>query len=410
MKILLNNFLENAKKHYSSFTSWLFIILLNLALISCFLIPSITPNAYLETLSSLVNETALESTSNKILNVSYTYVNEDANRALLTDAFSQANADTVYKNTNSGYNARVIYDANNAWNYSFPSFNNERRTLLISGVFSNHLNPNGETIHDVFEFKLMFPDANTSYTGFNNFCYIRQDDADTLITNSNGFYQTYEDLLGEELLVTYTSPNGTQEVVRWKIANVLCSDNDFYHYMDEIIAPFVLCYTNLPSFYGFSYNFDYGTSIYTTMSYLQSQMSRFGDGNYAFSIVQNNVLDNEISKDRVDEILSYYSPEPTTYPLSNEVGIILSLCCYMPSLLVVLYQRFKEKKNIFPFCYIDLTISAFFVYTIFWGICGNNAFLTPFFLTNSSLFFLISIILIFVYLAVISTGTTKEGK
>ena len=94
---------------------------------------------------------------------------------------------------------RTIYDANLHPYVRVNDFFDSTPSLLISPIFSTHLNPNGVPTHDFYEVHFMFEELDMDFSGFDNFCCIRQSDADFLISKYPEKYSSYEDLIGEPL-------------------------------------------------------------------------------------------------------------------------------------------------------------------------------------------------------------------
>ena len=105
--------------------------------------------------------------------------------------------------------------------FNFKDLSNNYPTIILSNIFSNHENPNGETVHDIFELKLMYSHANTSFKdAYDNFCYITLNQADELLHKYN--LQTYDELINQTLAIS----TNDGALLEWKIANIIIDGGD----------------------------------------------------------------------------------------------------------------------------------------------------------------------------------------
>lgn len=308
-----------------------------IAFLSPFLAASGSEAASSEYLATLIAQEAVKNTESMVLNVNYAPIPSDTpvTRAEVSGMCTDAHLDSTYKYVEMEYNARVVVNENIGDYVRIGSFDHPETSLVLSNVFSNHLNPLGETIFDIFELNLMFPKSNTNFSGYDNFCYIRQEDADHLIEESGGLYQDYEDLIDETLEVTFA---GTEDPLRWKIANIMFSDNDVYRHFNAILGPWTLCYIYLPSFEGCAFNFDYGGSVRTNETYLDMYRNRFGDKNFTIDITTRDLLDREAS--RIDDIRTLMLGSAGG-GYSAVVSVALSLASLAPLLIsLIVFRKF----------------------------------------------------------------------
>ena len=281
---------RKAKEFVFNWRTAVLFLVSAVAFLSPFLAASGSEAASSEHLATLIAQEAVKNTESMVLNVNYAPIPSDTplTRSEVSSMCSDAHMDSTYKYVEMNYNARVVVNENVGDYVRVESFENRETSLVLSNVFSNHQNPLGETIFDTFELKLMFPKTNTNFSGHDNFCYIRQEDADYLIEASAGRYQGYEDLIDTTLPVTFL---GEERVCEWKIANILYSDNEVYRHFNTVIGPWMLCYIYLPSFEGCAFNFDYGGSVRTNETYLDMYRDRFGGKDFTISITERDILD-----------------------------------------------------------------------------------------------------------------------
>ncbi len=265
-----------------------------IAFLTPFLAASGSEAASSEYLATLIAHEATANTESKVLNVNYATIPSETpvTRAEVSSLCSAAHTDSTYKYVEMEYNARVLVNENIGDYVRVDSFQDPETSLVLSNAFTNHTNPKGEIIFDVFELKLMFPKTNTGFSGFDNFCYIRQEDADYLIQTSDGLYQDYEDLIDEPLPVRFL---GSEASLEWKIANIMFSDNEVYRHFNTVIGPWALCYIYLPSYECCSFNFDYAGSVRTNEGYLETYRDRFGGKNFTIAVTTRDILDKDAS-------------------------------------------------------------------------------------------------------------------
>ena len=321
-------------------------VLLFLSFAVAFLMPFLaasgSSDASSEYLATLIAQEAATNTESLVLNVNYAPIPSDTplTRTEVSSMCSDAHLDSTYKYVEMNYNARVVVNENIGDYVRVESFESQETSLVLSNVFSNHQNPLGETIFDIFELKLMFPKTNTGFSGYDNFCYIRQEDADYLIESSGGQYQDYEDLIDTVLPVTFLKE---EEACEWKIANILYSDNDVYRHFDKVIGPWMLCYIYLPSFEGCAFNFDYGGSVRTNESYLDMYRNKFGGKNFTIAITTRDILDQSASNvSRIQNLMLGNGEQG--YP--SAIAISLSIASLIPSAALLFgFRKFVSRNT-----------------------------------------------------------------
>lgn len=388
-----------------SWRGWVFIFLTIGCALSPFFVFSGSNTINNEILATMISEEAINNCDDKVLNVNFTRLdipNNPPTRAELSSLVSQAHLDTTYHFVETEYNALVMFNENIGDYYRVPSLPNPESSILLSNVFSNHKNPNGETIFDIFEIKLLFSASNTDFRGYDNFCYIRQDDADYLIKQSNGLYHSYEDLLNETLTV-HSFPNN--DAYSWKIANIIAKDNDTYRHFDTVYGPWLLAYIYVPNYVGYSYSFDYAGSINTNKVYLQRHQEAFGSGNYSFSITNHNLINEDASL--TNEITTMMLEGSTGYDVGVSAVFILA-----PLLVTILIDLFLKIHKLYG--YVPFVLAAalmFFVYEGFSISYLINPLNVLYFSSNAILFFVVIAVIYFLFLffSTISFTSRKEN-
>ena len=347
------------------------------AFLAPYLLFSQTPDAYFETMASLIAEEAASSEGAKLMNGNFVYLGE-ATRSGLSSLCTEASVNTNYEVANEGFNARVVYNSNIEPFYEVDSFEEQAQSVLVSNVFSNHLNPKGAVIFDVFEFELMFPESNTNYSGYDNFVYIRH--ADHLIAMSDGVFDSYESLIGYALPVRYVF-EGASEERKWKVANILVEENDTNEVLLDTIGPYMLAYINLPGFSRYSYNIDYSTSNARTEAALKTQLDRFGGGEYSFQVTRRGVSDNS---SRIDLIEGMMMNGKGVYPISVPAAVGLSVLCFaFPLGALFLLGKVSGYRSWRPYLSLFTIVIAIVVYSAWAAWCASSALLTPYFLSSS---------------------------
>ena len=349
------------------------------AFLAPYLLFSQTSDAYFETLASLIAEEAGSRDETRLMNGNFVYLGE-ATRSGLSSLCTEASVNTNYEVANEGFNARVVYNSNIEPFYEIDSFEEQTQSILVSNVFSNHLNPEGAVIFDAFELELMFPETNTNYSGYDNFVYIRQSDADHLIAMSEGAFDSYESLIGYALPVRYIF-GGASEERRWKVANILVEENATNEVLLDTIGPYMLAYINLPGFDRYSYNIDYSTSNARTEAALKTQLERFGGGEYSFQITRRGASDDY---SRIDLIEGMMVEGKGVYPVSVPLAVGLSVLCFLfPIGALLLLSRSSSYRSGKP-CVVVLNIVLVIVLYSAWSAwCASSALLTPYFLSSS---------------------------
>ena len=349
------------------------------AFLAPYLLFSQTPDAYFETMASLIAEEAASKEGAKLMNGNFVYLGE-ATRSGLSSLCTEASVNTNYEVANEGFNARVVYNSNIEPFYEVDSFEEQAQSVLVSNVFSNHLNPKGAVIFDAFEFELMFPESNTNYSGYDNFVYIRQSDADHLIATSDGTFDSYESLIGYALPVRYVF-EGASEERKWKVANILVEENATNEVLCDTIGPYMLAYINLPGFSRYSYNIDYSTSNARTEAALKTQLDRFGEGEYSFQVTRRGVSDNSSRIDLIEEMMMNGKG---VYPISVPVAAGLSVLCFaFPLGALFLLSKVSGYRSWRPFLSVFTIVVAIVVYSAWAAWCASSALLTPYFLSSS---------------------------
>ncbi len=361
MKAKFNAMKQNFLVFAQIWQNWILLLFSFIACLTPFFAFSSSNVISNEYLATMISEEAIYNRKEQVLNVNYVRLNNEtsATRAELSNICLEAYSDTTYRFVNAQYNAVALFNENVGNYHRFPQLKNSKTSVILSNIFSNHQNPNDETIHDIFELSLMYESSNTDFRDFDNFCYIRQEDADYLITNSNGIFKSYEDLINTSL--TCVLPNDIDgQSYSWKIANILLSDNDIYQHFNEVYGPWMLAYIFVPEYSGYSYSFDYAGSINNNVTYLNRHRNRFTDGNYSFQITEHNVIDKNQSYS--NQIIELMTQKPLGYGF--EIALVFA---FFPFIIwVVLYLLFYKKVYSFKWwLFGGEFLFGFIIYEIF---------------------------------------------
>ena len=202
-----------------------------------FVANSYSSESYNEFLSNRISECATQNTTTDSVNFNYQLTNsnsDDTSRESLSKNITLIYDISRQSTATHFYIGRVIFDGSKKI-FNFKDLSNDYPTIILSNIFSNHENPNGEIVHDIFELKLMYGQSNTSFVNvYDNFCYITLNQADELLHKYN--LQTYDELINKTLVIS--TNDGT--LLEWKIANIIIDggDNEYYQklYGDYVLA------------------------------------------------------------------------------------------------------------------------------------------------------------------------------
>lgn len=347
--------------------------------------------------------------SSKCINVNY-LPNKELSKDDFSSLVSVAYTKSTYKNATYNYSGRIAFNVDTNMVSANTGKSTFHPTILFSNVFSNHENTNGDIIQDVYELKLMFKNPNTQidYSKSDNFCYITQDEANQIISESGLLpsSETYANLINSSFTMVFSFPAETY-VATWNISNIIMSDTDTNIYYQSLYRTYFLAYINLPKYAEYAYSFDFGTSTMSNVSYLNSFNSLFPPNEREVHINQNNL--SNAGEEYAKSIENQLKEGKTNITTIDVVLIGLCIAFDLFSLLIISFmiKAFKiksDKKLLF------LSLFAFFIsYSIFF-VVGSSAMISNFFSTIAILMAIGFLSLFWVFLYWIKKRQTKNEK
>jgi len=286
---------SNNNRHGYLLTFFIFVNLIN------FVSLGFSNVSKTELLARTISDVAIDNTTTKSLNINYVSKNQ-LSRNEVSSLITDSKDYSLNKYGSEYYNARLLFNSNISNFFVANELESSNPTVLLSNIFSNHKNASGETVHDLFELKLMFPDSNSSYAAFDNFCYLRQSDADFMIQN-NSSYETYQDLINETLHINYM--NGNSPIpLNWKIANIILNNEGADSFYKNTYGTYILSYIDIFDFRGITVGFDYGTSIISNSNYINKLGDWLPYDDFDLSITNHNIIDT--AKLNNEEIINLF--------------------------------------------------------------------------------------------------------
>ena len=296
----------------------------------------------------------------------------------------------VIKENNSYYShnmfqSGITYGLDSA-DIKIDSLNiNNNIVFLLSGIFSNHINTNNQIILDSYYLELMFEEANSSHTGYDNFCYITKQQADYLIKN-NYNYNSYEDLLNQSIAVEID-----QKIYNWKISNIIIPFGEYYEGCVKIFNNFMLCYINLPTYSYVSMSHFYLNDTKFNFFKINDTISFYKNDALEFHIYQSNLRNLEIC----NNITMFFNGTISSNLFAFVPLFILSVALIIINFIYLhIINISKHKKAIILFSSSFLSYAIFYLYFKI----TNSILYFSFFSTMYLLCFLLVSILYFLYL------------
>ena len=265
--------------------------------------------------------------------------------------------DKIIKENNSSYSydmfqSALTYGVHNG-DIKVPSLAIDNNvTFLVSGAFSNHINSQNKIIFDAYYLELMFKEANSSYSEFDNFCYITKDQADYLISK-NDEYSNYESLLNETLEVQIDGI-----AYKWKIANIIIPFGEYYGGCIKTFENFLLCYTNLPKLNYISISHFYKNDAKHNFFKISDTLSKYKTDNFEF------VVDcaNNHAKDKINLYFNGNIQNTLTIFVPLMVLAIILCISFICFLFVSKSNAFMESLEIFIPSFVGYVIFSFLFY------------------------------------------------
>lgn len=228
--------------------------------------------------------------------------------------------------------------------------------MLTSGIYSNHEHRNRH-VFNYYYLGLWSKDSNTTFDGFNNFCYISKNHADAIL-ESHSEYTSYDDIINKGLTVKYND-----QIFSWKISNIVTDYYLFYDGLVKVYGDFILPYSN-----GVARNLKidseltayFGGNTFTNIQ-LMKYLSNYEHSK--FSIYRDNLTN--VNSDKLDEIETYLNTLPTFK--SNDYIFYFEVmgCSFLLIGCIFFLLKIFKPLKILPLslCYLGSILT---VYSIFW--------------------------------------------
>lgn len=309
--------------------------------------------------SEIISACSINNTTTKSVNVNYRLTNgenEYANRNGLSKTIDYVYDISRQSTATYFYSGRVIFEGERKL-FNFIDLEYNYPTILLSTVFSQHLNPNDEIVHDRFELKLMFKGSNSSFVEqFDNFCYITLNQADYLINNPSNNFNSYEDLIDQPLSVK----TDKGDILSWKIANIIIEggDNEYYQ---KLYGDYLLAYIYCDNFTDYSISFDYSSSLNDNIRYANTLNTVYGESDYDLQINKYNFLNKDAYLDLPNLLRNFNSSS------SDSIQFIIYSIIFLWCALVILTICFQKILSInYKIFVASSTCGFLFSYFIFW--------------------------------------------
>lgn len=322
-----------------------------------FVANSYSSQSYNELLSNRISECATQNTTTESVNFNYQLTNsnsDDATRESLSKNITLVYDISRQSTATHFYTGRVIFDGSKKI-FNFKDLSNDYPTIILSNIFSNHENPNGEIVHDIFELKLMYSQTNTSFVNvYDNFCYITLNQADELLHKFN--LQTYDELINQTLVIS--TNDGT--LLEWKIANIIIDggDNEYYQ---KLYGDYVLAYYYTSIYTGYSISYDFASSINDNTRFALTLNNLFSSDDYTCEANAFNFINKENFNDLGEELIKFSNNTSDDY-----LFIVLTTLFLILFIAIIsgcfYYFAIKNVLALSISCFLGFSLSYF----IFW--------------------------------------------
>ena len=322
-----------------------------------FVANSYSSESYNEFLSNRISECATQNTTTESVNFNYQLTNsnsDDAAKETLSKNITLVYDISRQSTATHFYTGRVIFDGSKKI-FNFKGLSNNYPTIILSNIFSNHENPNGEVVHDIFELKLMYGQSNSSFKdAYDNFCYITLNQADELLDKYN--LQTYDELINQTLVIS--TNDGT--LLEWKIANIIIDggDNEYYQ---KLYGDYVLAYYFTSVYTGYSISYDFASSINDNTRFALTLNNLFSSDDYTCEANTFNFVDKNNYVDLGKELFYFSNNNSNDY-----LFVLFSTLFVLLSILIIsgcfYYFTNKSSLAIMMSCLLGFSLSYF----IFW--------------------------------------------
>lgn len=323
---------------------------------------SFTSSAKVEHLANKISAISSKMSTNGCTNISF----KNNNSVEFNDIFSttyKTLQENYYKTAGSFYNYRTVLDANYDNFIEVKELQNESvSALLHTNGSGTHKNANNENVYDWFEIKLMFEKVHEKNTNDLSYVLIRQTMADKIL-EARGYLKNeedeynlgdYEKIVGTSLECAYKF-NNSNTSCSWTIGNIILDHEGYDNYYNEVFGNYItICIYHknaLPSFDGYSVNFDFGASTIDTVKYINRINEDYINANTTVNINKRNLKENKIS----DETLSYVS-ENFHIKNKNDYWFLVCSLASISIIFMTLYHYAFSKRTtllyiIFPFVF-----------------------------------------------------------
>ena len=388
------------KKYHRKKRRIICLALFLVSLITPFIMNSFGDDAQYEYASFLVTEISKSSITGSA-NFDAQYVKETSilDLADFTDKCIQAN---YQRNAGSYYNFRVAYNSKLDTYLTLDDCEDLSISILPhTSSGSPHKNAKEENVHAAFEIKLMFDSDKTNRSNPNGttYVYLRKTVAKTIMEKLNIYsidpdindysLNDYEHFKNNyNLPVTYRF-NGLNYSYKVSIANIIIPNEGYDEFFTKTFGEYITMCTNsylknaLPSFDGFSVNFDFGSSTFETTRYFKiiNSMCNVKDFKYQFNL--SNVDTNfDVAKNNAYSVCSIIADN--TAKLKQYAIFLPSVIIFAAFVIVFIICNIRHKNEIvFVLDFFSFFVLHFLIYSIFFLLSHFNNKMILFFSTKA---------------------------
>lgn len=364
----------NYFKHFKR-SNYLFLILLFCINASTYVSFAFTKNATYELMSQNMTEISNKYSCTGSTNIDIISKADSNYDSLYSETYNSLMANYT-KTTGSFYNYRTLYNSNVADYVLLNELNNESITILTHTNGSKaHKNLKDEFVYSWFEIKVMFEDTMVERESNDlSYCLIRQTTANQILTShgiepelDSGFSESQYNFLRENISLKGTYVYGGESLpVSWTIGNIILNNEGYDAFFEKTFGNYItLCIYKknaLPSYKGFSINFDFGSSIFDTSRYLQMIEKKYLNSEYEVSISNYNLNKQDENLENLKNgILNNFN---NTHCLSMTICIIFALILY--TLVLLSFVIYILRTNFYSYFYLlDVALCFVFTYLIF---------------------------------------------
>lgn len=180
---------------------------------------------------------------------------------------------------------------------SIPKLEDNNPVILMSTRLSQYSldDPNEKFYYSGIKLLGLSPEKNID----SNFCYITTKQADYIISQSDGVYHSYADLINETLDFNISTFNGNV-MLSYHIQDIIISDEGNDKRYNEIFGSYIYCYyLSFQKNTGISFAYDLGNDNNQNSEILSECIKKYPSNKYSFSFcheidtnVQSKVINN----------------------------------------------------------------------------------------------------------------------